>query len=426
MAFVCFAFAGCSSDDKANETEPEQMPESPTVQYEIKGKVVLDPLHEFSAEKLAGEMTQEEIAVGNAVNKFGMELFSRKSVSGENTVLSPMSVAYALSMATVGADGDTRAEILNAMQMSDNDMDNVNAYNYKKMKFYANNTEIDSYREGGDTLVQVEISNSLWMNPSFLVYNSFVNDCKNYYASDVYNTLDNRQINAWVENATKGMITDVPAPGDIEMALINATYFRGSWEQSFEERATRKAVFHNTKGKDTEVDMMHQTSTFRYLATDKASIVELPYGYKRNASMYVVLPNEGVDVMDVCNARTLNSAINESSSTLVQLDMPKFRVESGGELVSHLNAMGCRKAFTPMADFSKLTPGSMSIGNILTQAVVEVDEKGTVAAAVTMLMESSGIGETPQPVVMNVNRPFLFFIVDRQGTLMFIGKVEKL
>lgn len=419
MATALFA-ASCSSEDSSDEGGAAKIP------YEVVGKVVLDTVHEFDAEKLNGAMTPEENAVAKATNKFGFELFDMMSTDGENCILSPLSVVYAFSMATNGAGGDTRTEMLKAMKLNSGDMDALNAFNYKKMAYYKSCEEKNDY-EDGETLLQINVSNSLWMNPSLLVYNSYVNDCKNYYASDVYNTVDNDKINAWISDATKGLITKLNIPESTIIALINATYFKGSWSHSFEKRLTDKATFYNSDGTEQQVDMMHNLEKYRYTTTDNASILAMPYGNKANASMYLVLPKDGVALKDVCNEETLEAALSANNYVLTKLSMPKFEIRSRNSLVKSLEAMGCQNTFNAGADFSNQSPDKLHISDIFSEAVVKVDEKGTTAAAITAVMEAISFpGGNTKPIVIDVNHPFLFFIADKQGTLMFIGKVENL
>ena len=65
------------------------------------------------------------------------------------------------------------------------------------------------------------------------------------------------------------------------------------------------------------------------------------------------------------------------------------------------------------------------------QAFVEMDEKGTVAAAATAVLIAPTAApfeteEPPKPIIFRANHPFLFAIRDnRTGAVLFIGRVQR-
>jgi serpin B len=173
---------------------------------------------------------------------------------------------------------------------------------------------------------------------------------------------------------------------------------------------------------------MYQKEKFAVAGTDKATLVELPYG-QGNYSMVVMLPDEGVSLEEVAGdlnpenwAQWMEYLSN--GTTEVELSLPRFKYEFKRELNDDLKNLGMGVAFEPFsADFSNISDQGLFISFVLHQTFIETNEEGTEAAAATVV----GISLTsmpPQPQVINVNRPFLYFIREAStGTIVFMGQV---
>ena len=174
--------------------------------------------------------------------------------------------------------------------------------------------------------------------------------------------------------------------------------------------------------------MMFQKEKFAVAGTDKATLVELPYG-QGNYSMVVMLPDEGISLEEV--AGDLNPenwaqwmAYLSNGTIEVELSLPRFKYEFKRELNDDLKNLGMGVAFEPFAaDFSNISDQDLFISFVLHQTFIETNEEGTEAAAATVV----GISLTsmpPQPQVININRPFLYFIRETStGTIVFMGQV---
>jgi serpin B len=176
---------------------------------------------------------------------------------------------------------------------------------------------------------------------------------------------------------------------------------------------------------------MSTSGNFSYHSGKDCQIARLPYG-RDKVAMYVFLPDEGVS-LDSFIANLNQTAHDEYVSRLqpeegLVVKLPKFEVEYG---VKHLNSvlekLGMEIAFDRYeANFSGIAstaPGNLYISYADHKAIVEVNEKGTTAAAVTVVgIGITSVGPTPRSFV--VNRPFFFEIRDdRSGSILFMGKI---
>ncbi|MCH5188790.1 MAG: serpin family protein [Oscillospiraceae bacterium] len=348
----------------------------------------------------------------------------------KNYMISPLSIKTALAMAANGAEGETRRQILDLIGVN-----NLEAYN-----LYVRDT-IESYKDSAATL---NIANSIWLNEDNTVdkfsdpFRTVIE--KNYFGE--VRTVNNRnavsEINAWSAEKTNGKIPTIINEPYFAAALINAVYFNGLWQHDFDEADTEKAGFTQADGSLKETDFMRQTGYFSYWDTDKSRIVELPYkdtavklneegeytGSQRyrylDLGMYILLPKtESLDV-----SAELNKATENYESAYLDLSVPKFKFESEFALKDILKNLGMEKAYTDGAEFGPMFAGGEgSPGlDILHKTYIDVNEKGTEAAAVTSLFVT-GSAPPPEPIEFKADRPFSFAVRDNTtGEILFMGE----
>ena len=330
----------------------------------------------------------------------------------ENVVVSPYSAGVVISMLAEGAGGETEVELNNALD------GNV----FKAIDL-----------SGGENVV-AESSNSIWISDNFSVRNRYVALMEKDY--DAYVTTEDftspatvEMINDWCADHTSGKITDMidRLGPDMVMVLVNALYFNAPWEHAFDPESTRDAVFHG-RGGDATVPMMSIRDMFNYYEYQGTRIVELPYQGGKYA-MYVVLPPKGMDIdalLPYINGYVYDSAMDMLSPKEVVLTMPKFKTETSLTLNKALENMGIRTAFSSAANFKGISlSGPLQLDMVKQKCYIDVNEKGTEAAAVT----SAQIRMTSvRPVVtMNVDRPFFFIIADaEEHDVLFAGKIVNL
>lgn len=342
----------------------------------------------------------------------------------KNYFISPLSLHIALGMLLNGADTDTKKEIQKVLGLENQSMEEIN-------KTYL---ELIENLPKVDPKVVNTIANSIWQDKNFTSEQTFIDNLTSSFKARLYNedfgnpaTVD--KINKWASDNTNTKIKKILEqiePSQV-MFLINALYFKGDWTKEFKTENTQKAEFVGTNTTKM-VDMMNQTTEFKYADLKDYQLVELPYGGEKY-TMNIVLPkNTSIEnVVKNLNAATWQSAQNSLTKRKVVVGLPKFKIEYSKKLNGILQQMGMVKAFSDQADLSKIAKpaGKLKVGFVKQDTFVAVDEKGTEAAAVTTI----GIEVTSLPVYPEIicNKPFAFLITEKtSNTIMFIGKVSNL
>ena len=331
-----------------------------------------------------------------------------------NLAVSPYSAGVALSMLAEGAEGQTRAEFNKAL----------------------NDCLFKSEDLGGNDKITVNSVNSLWVDDNFSVRNRYVSLMQKDFDALVTTLSFSdpatvKAINNWCSEHTNGKITEIIdelSPSDV-MVLVNALYFKAPWLNPFDEHMTSSAKFHGSKSV-SDVDMMARKAYMNYAEYNGCQLVELPYEGGRYA-MYVLLPPEDMDINELIgylSQESYDAAMNSLQSKEVLLKMPKVKVETSLLLNQSLQHMGIRTAFTGAADFKGISEmGPLSLGLVKQKCYVEISEKGTEAAAVTSAQIRMTALRPSQYVRMTVDRPYLFFVTDKQeSNILFAGRIMNL
>ena len=238
-------------------------------------------------------------------------------------------------------------------------------------------------------------------------------------------------INQWVEERTNDKIKDIVSPADVAdavVALANAIYFKGQWKCPFDPDRTRQAMFQVSRNEKAEINMMLQTARFRYSLNRRlgCQILELPYKGDRLA-MYILLPTRTDGLASLEKRLTFNSvtaALAKLRSRKLSVAIPKFDVTVGKKLPTVLKAMGMKLPFTPAADFSGIRSG-LFISDVIHKAFIGVDEKGTEAAAATIVILREG-SVPPLDEDFAADHPFVFLIRDNKtGSILFLGRLVR-
>ncbi len=369
------------------------------------------------------------IEMTTSVNSFSMDFFAtahKELNKDENIVLSPLSLNMALAMVWNGADRDTRQGIQKAMGMQNYSPEEVNSYFL----------DLRQKLTTADPDVKLSLANSIWYNNGFPVKPDFVTVNKNYYNAEV-NEIDfhspnaPEQINQWCSDNTNGLIKEMikKIPDNVVMYLINALYFKGFWTDScaFDPERTHQAYFNKENGERILVNMMMQYGNdLDYYSDNRLEMISLPYG-NGAYSMIFILPKGdfGEMLLQLKQSGYWQNCLSSLKPEKVHLYIPKFKVEyePNPDLNKILIELGMERAFDPrFADFSGISDVKLSISSVRQKTYIEVDEKGTEAAAVTVIgMETSSIPSNP---VFRADHPFLFVIQENTtGTALFMGKI---
>jgi serpin B len=374
------------------------------------------------------ELTLKQKEVVASANRFAFDLFKpvvAGEESGTNIMISPFSITSALSMTLNGAAGGTFDAVRSALRYDGKTLEEVNDA-YRKLV-----SEIIPI----DERVMLEVANSIWVEKTFPVKKDFVDALKEWYLAearnfDVKNPGSVDLINGWIAEKTHDRIQDMLSSldPDLVMLLINAVYFNGKWKYQFDIKNTADRPFYITPGNPVNLPVMFQKQKFAMSRQEKVTLVELPYG-QGNYAMVVALPDEGIAPSEIVSGldATKWEEWMESMSygpAEVELYMPKFRYEYKRKLNDDLISLGMGPAFAPgVADFSRISDEDIFISFVLHQTFIENKEEGTEAAAATVI----GFTRTslpPEPEVIDINRPFLYFIRETTtGTIVFMGLV---
>lgn len=367
----------------------------------------------------------------NASNNFGLKLFTTLAETETgNLFISPLSVTEALSLSSNGAAGTTAQEMATMLgfPLTAGDI----------------NPSAQSVREAllnADKKVEFSIANSLWCHHEYTVHPTFAKVASDYYSAETGTfdpseaALSLSRINGWVNNQTRGKIPTILEKIDASnrMFVINALYFKGQWQYTFDKKNTRQQPFNNLDGTTSTVEMMHQECNLPYAVTETCSAVELPYG-NGHFSMVVMLPNEGIapnQLIHQLNDRHWGTIINQLKEQSIDLYLPRFKTENNLKLNDALIDMGMPRAFTDEAEFPMLISeiSNLCISEVRHKTFVEVGEEGTEAAAVTSVdFVLTSIGdEDPRLIPFIVDRPFVFAIREKDtGAILFIGRMNEM
>lgn len=175
---------------------------------------------------------------------------------------------------------------------------------------------------------------------------------------------------------------------------------------------------------------MNARGSYNYAETANAKFIRLPYNGDKH-SMIIALPNQQTDLSALEEQMTPNRFADVYSGIKqeVILSLPKFKMTLPLKLKEQLKAMGMKLSFEPGANFSKMTEqAQLHITEVIHKAFIEIDEKGTEAAAATAVImavtSTSSHDDRPLPKVFNADHPFLIYILDDQTqAILFMGRV---
>ncbi len=365
-----------------------------------------------------GAVNEEKLVEGQ--NEFAFKIYKELDKGNEDIFISPYSINILLSMVADGAKRKTLEEMQGTLERLGYSNEEIRR-EYKKLIELTN-----TLNEG----VKIDVANSLWIDKEFKPSGAYVANSKEYFKSDIYtrdfkNELIVTEINKWINEKTRGKIDkmlDGLSPMD-RMVLINAIYFKGTWTEKFDKNMTYQGEFLKEDGDRVKVDYMRGTKKIGYLNEESAQIARLTYG-KNEASMYIVLPKEGqsseefVKNLDERSFREYISKLDYGVE--VDIEIPKFEIEYGKkELNESLKKLGINRVFDGGAELNMIHE-NIYLGSVNHKAVINVDEEGTEAAAVTTgIIRAVRFEEKPKFIA---NRPFFFVIRDEESkTILFMG-----
>lgn len=343
----------------------------------------------------------------------------------ENTLVSPLSVLYALSMVENGASGETLAQIETATGMSADALTET--------------LRARALRTAGDDS-QLTLANSIWLRDSeeLHVSDDYLDACAASLGAQAYaapfdeTTADD--INGWVSDHTHEMIPSIVGdiPDDAQLYLVNALALEAPWQDPYDAALVVSDTFTCEDGTTQTVDMMLSTE-HSYLENELATGFVRPYeGYEYG--FVGLLPNEGVTVSDLLaslDGTSLQALLEPRPNTVADVGLPRFTVTYGNELSEELASLGVTDVFDQdRADLTRMGTsdnGPLYASAVLHKTFIDVNEEGTSAAATTVVEVGDGAAaqdESPEVREVILDRPFVYLIVDYTTmTPVFIGTV---
>ena len=397
IGYVCMALlclSGCSHGDSSRDVIDD----------------VLD---------LIGDSSFSNAASANTVFGFKLLMDLQERQPDANIMISPLSISIALTMTYNGAAGETQRAMAEVLEIEGLGIDTVNR----------SNVALRNSLENTDPEVEIAIANSIWSRQGVEFNPSFLHRNREFFEAEIGSLNFNdpqalKVINGWVETNTNGKIKQIVQridPGTL-IFLVNAIYFKGSWQKEFDKSATRDGIFYLSNGSEKRVPMMYRRGAYPYFRGDNFEAARLPYGDGK-VSMYVFLPNRDSnlnDFIEQLNAQKWSNWMSQFQETTDDSEMilPRFELEYEVKLNDALTALGMGIAFGNGADFSGMGT-QLFISEVRHKTIIEVNEEGTEAAAVTAV-----VGVKSLPPAFRVDRPFFFAIHDdRTQTILFMGIV---
>jgi len=377
----------------------------------------------------AEEVEYDHQIITDSINQFTFDILPL--LNDQNTFFSPYSISSALAMTYAGARGNTEQEMSQVLYFDEDQK--VFHPSFNKL-----NQELENRKREG---IVLNNANALWVDFTANLDNDFLNLNNRYYGAGaerldfIRETEASRlHINEWIEEKTEEKIKDLLSPGDVtpdtRLILTNAIYFLGSWLEEFNPEMTRDQDFFVTPQRGTRVPFMRRDDSLRYVEKADYQMVQIPYTGEELA-MVIILPKKDIplpSVIENLDNDKFTEAIESLKIEKVDLQIPKFEFEAKYNMKDMFRKLGMIEAFTEDADFTAMTSDEerFFIDEIIHQAFVEIDEKGTEAAAATAVVMRTTSIDGPQPIIFRADRPFLFFIRDTvTETILFTGAFYK-
>ncbi len=373
------------------------------------------------------EQPDPALIAGN--NQFALELYREISTFDQNVFFSPYSISTALAMTYAGARGETEAQ-----------MSKVLHFDRDQQAFHPKVRDLLAYIEGlnnGDS-VEMTTAQAVFAQRDFDFLDSYMGLMKQNYKAgvqlvDFKKELEKSRllINDWVAKKTNDRIQNLIPQGMINqlarMVLVNAVYFKGSWSAAFDEKLTSAHSFFLPDGKSLQVPFMKKdNAVFKYYSDEDLQIAEIPYA-DSSMSLVILLPARQVS-FSAFEQKLTSAQYSEWMKALkpeiINLMIPKFKTTSELELSDVLKKMGMPEAFSLQADFSGMDgKKDLMIDKVIHKAFVDVNEKGTEAAAATAVVIRQKTAIVRPGFI--ANRPFIMILKENKyDNILFMGRIN--
>uniref|UniRef100_A0A1I8P1L1 Serpin domain-containing protein n=1 Tax=Stomoxys calcitrans TaxID=35570 RepID=A0A1I8P1L1_STOCA len=378
-------------------------------------------------EDVASNMSDEDFSKNSET--FGFKLFTELSKSDEkkNVIFSPFSIQTCLAMARMGAAGETAVDMDNSLGFPPVTEATLAEKYYEVLSQYTHSNVL-------------EIANKIYVMKDYevkvkyneLLQQKFISQAENIDFAE--NDMAAKKINSWVDSKTNHLIQNLISPNmlnnDTRLVLLNAIHFKGEWCIKFKDFLTQDEDFYLDETNTVTVKMMHATANFRYGDFPDLDATALEMFYKNSdLSMLVLLPKSRTGLAKLqedLRSVSLNELTKSMNTTRVIVSFPKFKADFSKELSGVLKELGMKRIFSTSADFSNMLNSSEcpAISSVIHKACIDVNEKGTSAAAATatlLRVTKSVRRKVPSPKIFNADHGFYYFVRNSKGINMFQG-----
>ncbi|KAF1657068.1 Ovalbumin, partial [Aptenodytes patagonicus] len=380
-------------------------------------------------------------SIGAASTEFCFDIFNELKVQhvNENIFYSPLSIISALSMVYLGARENTKAQIDKVVHF-----DKITGFG-ETIESQCS-TSVSVHTSLKDTFTQItkpsdnyslSFASRLYAEETYPILPEYSQCVKELYKGGLetisFQTAADQArelINSWVESQTNGMIKNILQPGSVdpqtELVLVNAIYFKGTWEKAFKDKDTQAVPFRVTEQESKPVQMMYQIGSYKVavIASEKMKILELPYA-SRELSMLVLLPDDVSGLEQLETAITFEKLMEWTSSNMmeerkVKVYLPRMKIEEKYNLTSVLMALGMTDLFSPSANLSGISSAeSLKMSEAVHEAFVEIYEAGSEVVGST----GAGMEVTSVSEEFTADHPFLFLIkCNPTNSILFFGR----
>ena len=381
---------------------------------------------------VVGNFRKETTSLTEANNYLAVHLHKLLSQEDKNVFFSPFSISVAMGMLLCAAEGVTASELRSALGHKNAGIKKKDLPSLFEQQMSILTPKDDSYI--------LSFANSMLRQKHFQVKDEYKKIISDFFKGSIYEVdfageteSVRKNINSWVSEKTNNMINDFLKcldPSNV-LILLNAVYFKGTWSKQFDKKDTRSGIFYNRgqKNKAKKVDMMHLTNPFPYYKDDTYQALQLPY-IGDEMAMLILLPNErdGLGPLEASLPPGFLQDLKRMLLTMkVEITFPRFKLDYEKSLIPSFKMLGVQRVFSS-AELPHLTEGSgLFVSEILHRAVLEVNEEGSEAAAVTMIALSRSISRPRRIPEFIADHPFLLVIYNTKNDLiLFMARVNEL
>lgn len=364
--------------------------------------------------------------IATNLGDFAISLY-RELVHQSNTsniFFSPVSIATAFAMLSLGSKGDTHTQILEGLQF--------NLTQTSEADIHKSFQHLLQTLNRPDSELQLSTGNGLFVNNDLKLVEKFLEEAKNHYQAEVFsvNFAESEEakkvINDFVEKGTQGKIVEAvkELDQDTVFALANYILFKGKWKKPFDPENTEEAEFHVDKSTTVKVPMMTLSGMLDVHHCSTLSSWVLLMDYAGNASAVFLLPEDGKmqHLEQTLSKELISKILLNRHRRLVQIHIPRLSISGDYNLKTLMSPLGITRIFNNGADLSGITEENapLKLSKAVHKAVLTIDETGTEAAAATVF-EAVPMS---MPPILRFDHPFLFIIFEEHTqSPIFVGKV---